>query len=1580
MDPQQILRAGGIAPSSTKESPKDIRCADVDARVFEHPALPGRKVVRLVATPIAPGVDVEMETLGFEKKTVHEGLGKQRYRALGFPGWPLVHDPARAKFALEVMKDFKKAAQQAKSKPGHARDAFAAIGDRLARSVPHFLPSFWEEAGRTFLAEESTSFAAQCFEKARSAEKEHNLQVDEDVRSAVYLEFALGGAVAAKSLAGYAKELAEAYGPKDAYERYLELAIRRVLGGMQPWTGVAKDLRALAKAAKLDVDAEDRRFLAEVLDAPAMVRAPGELWTAYRASIVALAAEKPAIRTRLRHLFPKPPSGATGFPAAWLALLEESGALAGVIDASDSAAEPAGGAASFIAKLLQFLDRQADALPLLEKSAARLIAEGAPVALAPATQWRCKLDLDVTERALSLKLPVADPPPAAQFDLSKFDLDPVTVEADPRFSGKLLDAVEGVLGNADFEARAKGKVGLGKARSAWLERELDRLGRGALPGLARTTTRLGEKASAQLFAEIPGSNERVEKTDVALALARTLRGGLVAELSWPIFEETLAKHPGMAIVGAYPYPVLKSSSKAIALSADAVIAEHDLVVPPKAQVHHVVYCDGDLLVPFWAPDQGLRAYWASSPHEPFAVSGYFHWYGDDLPTSAAIEGVGTTFGHRAIKRGDRDLQPGFRHIVSDGRIVWFGEWEGGRWVLKELDPRTGSGGRASWPKLVEEASARDDGLRITSVGLAPLPPSVSASPLGSKDGLVGAFARGPKQGEGGKLEVETIDGRRWEGHTTKGPAPVALVNWPGDTVPRALLTEHVWTNGRQQVIRIVGGDGYVASAIREAAWASRGFPTVPPLSLWSFLRTRDEKGSLALRALDDDKARRLIEATREEKDGEKLTIARAAVKQILPEITADPLIEAVAAATFEAVVRGSKIASLVAERRSPGAASAPSTTLMDRPVLDAMAMFVASSWSNSPLSEEIVAVGQALIEGTPTKYRHSAASWHDWVGRLRGIALLAASTATSEVHRKALVELLQVFRATPFVRDGLKMRRIVGSVASSSPVRPLEGPSWVASYDKSRYFFRGAVQGESWSVSGLELSTDGTFRLPPGVTITWEYPVETTGDAAWLDAFFGLLAEKGPRPFVQSEVDALATATGLTRPEATLLLNGLPKVSDYSADFLGKELREKLGGLKMPDAKVARDTFRPLERPKLLVVLARSAPADPAQIWGDLSQLGGAAWNGIFGQRAALRAELVIARERDVDPPLAASLVLSALQSPKESKLLAVRELAFADLFAYSNPPPSDSFRHQTAESFALLIPWMFHSLPVGDPDRARIPALHAAVLEALKDPKLSLPLATGYVEEKHKKQLEALVEAIGGKTDPIAIGNERSIVARDNGGLVGLTLSNGMQARFGFRPALVDDGHMAHRLAKDSGFALHRYETLSAVSFLRSPGLAAMVARIAESPVPEGGWEANPDHGSKALVDDVMAKKKLSREAAIHYLQLLALQEPTLKAVITWNGWKTGVYKETCIELAKQKLVVEGKRERASREVFLPGGWEKSAKGKNLPSETWKRAFYLLPNGSPLSRILPLRPHHQLFEAAWTRVLSGDAPKFDEV
>src|SRR5205814_1016258 len=127
-------------------------------------------VVRLTAQSVVLGDDLEMATLGFGEGSDDGPVGKERRRPLGFPGWALVNDPKNARYALDVVKEFKKHARKAKSKPGHARDGIEALAARLGKTVPHFLPSFYEEAGRAFIEHGAPSFAAAVFGKARAGE------------------------------------------------------------------------------------------------------------------------------------------------------------------------------------------------------------------------------------------------------------------------------------------------------------------------------------------------------------------------------------------------------------------------------------------------------------------------------------------------------------------------------------------------------------------------------------------------------------------------------------------------------------------------------------------------------------------------------------------------------------------------------------------------------------------------------------------------------------------------------------------------------------------------------------------------------------------------------------------------------------------------------------------------------------------------------------------------------------------------------------------------------------------------------------------------------------------------------------------------------------------------------------------------------------------------------------------------------------------------------------------------------------------------------------------------------------------
>jgi len=297
-----LLRAGGLAPpASTPSEPAD----PVVARRYCHPALGDRVVIRLAAEPLARAEDLTLGLAGFELEAVSQPVALVRRRALGFPGWVLLHHPDDADYALAVVDAMASLARLARSKPGAAKDGYEAIGGRLARAVPHFLPTYFEQAGRAFIDAGSAAQAGVMFGKAREAERVYALDVDEERRLAVFVEFALAGALTARSLADYARQLSESGDPVAAYATFRRLCVERTRAGVAPWSEMATQLRRLGTAAGVDLDADERDLLAELLEAPALARAPIGFWRAYRRPLLDLARGSPAVRRVLLDLQPR---------------------------------------------------------------------------------------------------------------------------------------------------------------------------------------------------------------------------------------------------------------------------------------------------------------------------------------------------------------------------------------------------------------------------------------------------------------------------------------------------------------------------------------------------------------------------------------------------------------------------------------------------------------------------------------------------------------------------------------------------------------------------------------------------------------------------------------------------------------------------------------------------------------------------------------------------------------------------------------------------------------------------------------------------------------------------------------------------------------------------------------------------------------------------------------------------------------------------------------------------------------------------------------------------------------------------
>ncbi|MYS18395.1 hypothetical protein GTW73_31215, partial [Streptomyces sp. SID4982] len=254
-----LLEAGAILPlGSTAREDADT----LTVRSYTHPALADRPMVRLVPGTLGEAEDLALEFLGLTPAEEAFEAGQVRRETLGFPAWALVHDPANGHHALALVKDVERLARQAKSRPGNAKEGFEALGTRLGRAVPHFLPTFYEQAARVFLQHENTTYAAAFFGKAREAERVHALAVDEERQRAMFLEFAFAGALTVKALKEHVKDLGRRLDPAAAWAQFRQLTVERCAAGMPPYASLPQDARGLIRAAGLDRDAEERALVA----------------------------------------------------------------------------------------------------------------------------------------------------------------------------------------------------------------------------------------------------------------------------------------------------------------------------------------------------------------------------------------------------------------------------------------------------------------------------------------------------------------------------------------------------------------------------------------------------------------------------------------------------------------------------------------------------------------------------------------------------------------------------------------------------------------------------------------------------------------------------------------------------------------------------------------------------------------------------------------------------------------------------------------------------------------------------------------------------------------------------------------------------------------------------------------------------------------------------------------------------------------------------------------------------------------------------------------------------------------------
>lgn len=1546
-DPVVTVRAGGVAPLKSK-LPESERASALTARAYTHPAIEGRVVVRLSPDAIAAGTDAEMQALGFDEPSIEESLGLSRYRTLGFPAWALVHDPKKARFALEVTQDFRKAKKKATSKPGHAKEAFEGIAKTLGRTVPHFLPSFWEEAGRVLADEGASAMAAQCFEKAREAERAHKLKVDEAARDAVFVEFALLGALSAKTLSTYAKELEKSAGAKDAYRRFRSIVVQRALGGMAPWSGMSKDVRALARAAKLDGDAEDDALVNELVDSPSLKRAPREFWESYRPSLVRIAKSSAHSRSRLRALFPEPrTSGDDGeekFKLEWLAVLAECGAYDDIPDAELS---------DWLSKAIKFGGNIPPVRALIERFAERLKKLDTPLKVVVGGWWQ-QLSLDLCELALSLSIPLAEPKDedgdAINFD-DEYECDPVHVANDARYRERLVAFVAEHIGEGEHEGKMLGKQGFLAARRAWIEEQLDAVEKGGLHKAEEALSTLDQKTTAATFLPYPDLHERLARVKIAPALAKTLRAGLFDELGWPAYEEAATKlGDKLTVEGGFPHLVLHDGVRAMVLGPEGVALQHDFAIHAKnEELQHAFFLDGQMLV-FLRDKKEYDdyGYWSGQPKERFKESLWIHV----VPIVTSLEGSGVTWGGPRIRAGDTKIETA-RRYVYDGQTFFITEWQGDGWKTIEYDPRTDKKGRASKPTFFEQWIEEGTKFEFAHSSLHPL--TAATSILGVREGLTGMRVRTRGKNED-RYECERIDGVKWEGDW----AAEGLLLLPGDASPRPLTTgDHQDKRFRGEVPTVTIGapDGEVIATSNEHAWAARGWGHVPlpPLAMWHFLSPRDEAGSRVLRAVDDARAEAWLAIAREEaaeEEGKPMPRTQAAIAG--SGVAHQKLALGVAGVVEHAVTIERKLKELVTERSKEAAEN-----VVQGGGEEAAAI--------RKLADALVKGKAIVIEDMPDV--------RDWLEGGRGKAVLACAPFAEASERTNARGMLSAFAGTLFEGELSSIRFVDLEEEDDREEDDLEwGALQVVKQDGSVF---GLNPSGDW---GIERTTDGQFRVPKGFKVEKDRRLAHGPGKEWIQAYLAM--PDAPAPYVPEVADRIAEKTGLTKPEAILLAAFAPRVNQWGKDFLGKEIREKLG-LKTNEADAARGTFKELEDGTLEKVFAAAVGDDPGCIHRPLEADATGrtfadkladAWMQIVGRKVELPIELLTDAQKDLDLGDDLKRTFAAIVEPASAPFFHVEARSLPDVIwgRHQGPKP---FGAEEGRNLARAIAWLNYTQPVGERVRSAIPAVVDKMRALLGDERMIWPFGCTYgdADDKKKKYAEALAVVGGDKASFPNDDDEVCEDGRDDG--VFLVAIYDAKLMAGFRPARVKKWDDKKALALQKVIDDESDDGFGAARMLLSPELAALAARVRETPLKEGEFEANPLLSAPKIVSAVKKTHGVSEDAAALYLQLLALAEPTDRAVRRFNGWTPKQHQGALAELVKKKLVVEGKRERAGREAFLPGGFGKG-EGRNLPMEDWKKSFY--PDW--LGRHLPLEPLHALFARAWKRVEGGDAPKYEKV
>ncbi len=1369
---ENLLKSGAYIATDT-QIPNTQTTDQIDARIYHHTALPNTPIVRLTPTQLALAEDAHMDFFGFSHTLTIPKIALRKPQALGFPQAVILSDPQNAALAIEISKQLKRNIPLTKSKPGLGRKEFDRIAAEIPTSLPHFLSSYYEQVARTFIECGNAPFAAVAFGKARETETVYALDVDDEQVHQAFIEFALVDALATKVMDQHVKNLTKRIGAAQAYERFFDICVRRTLGGSSPSASTAEQLQKLAKSLKLDANTEDDRFINAVWQSPALNKAATNFWTIYSKTFARLSQSNLAMRGYLLNLFPTPTPNDTDFKSTWLKLLDDCHALdALTMPAEELTPEiaPQDSTTAWFSKLCfhSFLHNEHSrehgeseaVFKLLRQIAPRIKADGDTIDFQyPGNRvaYYNKVDIDLCDLALELGLHFKTSTffniegwverkktntPAAEYPR------PLTFIAnDPVHAVTLGASTHRDFNNTKVKTLASSHPALNLALRAWFETHFQHQSP-ALPGFNKNLHALTNKETLTFAAlNFPDIFNRIKQLNPAAALAGTIQNGLLDEYTWPAFDQAV-KHfqkqhkcqlDDIRLTRQFPYLILHRDQHALVINAEGVVVEQDIKLPAKADwVVWIFYAQKQFAVCYRDSKDDYFVYWTSNPTQMITYDEFLK----TTPTTVTIE-----LENGNILTGKNVVSPGSypkattKSPVSDGENFWL--WtqkdEDSKPELVEFNPETNQLGRTSMPAFFENFTHPDYELLRNDLYLYPLGSPTIQSPLGSKNGVYGWRAR-KKMGKSPRIEIETIDGRRFETTDTR-LNPTALLAFPAATTPRVFChteTEKRVTERESWVIYTP--DGRTSTLNQRYTFSLTRYV---PIQFFHYFTPRDAASSARLRAFTENDAQTLLDAALISPQECTNKIA-----QSFPEITDPTLIDSLTT-LFKFSATGQKeFQEFVAKNapdvpetpKAPKAPKAPTTAKASKdlvllPIDNTTAfnalgsLFEIEFWfrpeEDGPhhIEKTLTQISDFLFnDGQSVDAQIFHFPWPQILGNESLPFHLALSEHISAEDRAENANILKWMSHLGFLRYNGKMRRITAtpdSVPSTSFIPATRLNSILsATYENNRYICYFVERDPHNEIRILEYAPSGEFKTPPGIMIAEEFAVPAPRfDDEQITQMLDLLATNGPVTFDKNRVQNFADQTNLSYTEACIIWPGAALIYPFSG-AQSTELRDKMD-LKKAQLDMGVQVIYNCSSYKKLDVLRDFIPLPQLDPWHQnqtsdpyVDQLA-KSWSKIFGKSVLLPEDLILDAEASLALRLDAHRFFSVMLAPHGL----LEDVYFTD----SN----------------ILVSYLFTNTPVGDPTRQHLPVFFKDSTETFPSPDFqafitriqSTPVPTGQYE-----------------------------------------------------------------------------------------------------------------------------------------------------------------------------------------------------------------------------------------------------------